>query len=171
MSGKSIGVSLLSIEVLAVLAIAAAAGLWVWKKGGLTGAAGAAGAAVVNAAQAATVGAVGAVGAVIGLPSPSETTDDPAAVRWIIDTYGHMPASQWGSALALLRAELMSSGSGRPPDPNSPAGRQFPVPVDWTAPDQASISRYEMGGTGSSNGEPSTWAQAPGYPGFVGVFP
>lgn len=74
-----------------------------------------AGAGALHAANDATSTTVGAVGAAFGLPTPDETLSDPAQVRWIIDNAGHMAASQWGTALAWLKAEGMQAGTGTPP--------------------------------------------------------
>lgn len=82
--------------------------------------------------------AVGAVGAVVGLPTPSQTVDDPGAVRWIADSFGWFTASKWATAGALFSAMGLPNGSGVPPAPDSPAGRALGV----TAADVArSINR------------------------------
>jgi hypothetical protein len=112
------------------LAIAAGAllliGLYVAKRGGLVEAAKGAGAAVVDAAGAAASGAVGAIGASAGLPTPDETTTDPAVARWLIDNAGQLAASKWASAGAYLRAQLMAAGSGTAPAPGSTIAKAFP---------------------------------------------
>lgn len=113
------------IDASAIIMLAAlgAAGLYVWRMGGIAPAAAAAGAAAVNAAGAAASGAVGAVGAAAGLPTPDETTTDPAVARWLIDGYGYFEASKWSGALALARAAFMDEGSGTPP----PAGSALAI--------------------------------------------
>ena len=111
-------------------AAAVAVALFVWRKGGVQQAAEAVGAAAVDTAGAVTVGAVGAVGAVVGLPTPSDTTRDERVARWLIDNVGHMAASQWSSAGAYLAAIWMPEGTGTPPPPDSPAGREFAAYVE-----------------------------------------
>lgn len=86
----------------------------------LTGAskvAGAVGDAVGTAAGAVdtTVAAgVGGIGYVFGLPTPGQTIDDPAVVRYIIDTQGQFEASKQGTAWAYIKANTMAPGSGHP---------------------------------------------------------
>lgn len=99
-------------------------GLYLAYKGvkAVGGAAGAAAEAVGNAASAAGNGVaagVSAVGSIFSLPGVSETIDNPAQVRWIIDNVGSFAASQWGTASAYVRAINMPAGSGNnnpPPD-------------------------------------------------------
>lgn len=92
--------------------------LWVRTQGGAAGAGQALGAAAVDAAGGAVSGAVGAVSGAVGLPSPSQTTTDPAVARWIIDQYGYLTASTWAGVPALVRAATMDAGTGTAP----PAG-------------------------------------------------
>lgn len=108
------------------LVVAAGVAFYVWKKGGVSQAASAAGAAVVNAAGSAASGAVGAVGAAVGLPTPDETTQDPAVARWLIDRAGYFEASKWSGAPALLSAAFMPAGSGTPPPLGSKVYAAFP---------------------------------------------
>ncbi|MDN3923319.1 hypothetical protein [Roseateles violae] len=116
----------MSRALLIVGGIAAAGlALYVVKKGGVSQAASAIGAGAVNAAGGAVSGAVGAVGASVGLPTPSETTTDPAVSRWLIDNAGHMEASKWSGALAYGRALFLPAGSGTPPPAGSDVARQF----------------------------------------------
>lgn len=110
---------------LLVVAGAAAAGLWIWKKGGIANAAASVGAGVVNAAGSVVSGGVGAIGSAVGLPTPADTTTEAEVARWIIDNFGQFEASKWAGAPAYLQAQFMDAGSGKPPAPNSPAGRQF----------------------------------------------
>ena len=97
---------------------------YVVKKGSIGAAAASAGQAVAEAAvqavQGAAVGGVGAVGAAVGLPTPDQTVDDPAVIRWLIDREGYFTASKWATAGALFRAAWLDAGSGRPPDVGSP---------------------------------------------------
>lgn len=133
-----------------VLAALAAAGLYVWSKGGLAPAAAAAGAAAVNAAGSAASGAVGAVGASVGLPTPDETTTDPAVARWLIDGYGYLEASKWAGAVALGRAAFMDAGSGTPPPAGSAVAMAHPGAATGssiTAPQDSgpALSFYRVG--------------------------
>lgn len=66
---------------------------------------------------------VGAAGSVVGLPTPMQTLDDPAHVRYIIDNTGMWEASKWGTAWAFLRALNMPAGTGRMPPPGTDAAR------------------------------------------------
>jgi len=66
---------------------------------------------------------VSAAGKAVGLPSTSETLDDPAQVRYVIDASGMWEASKWGTAWAFLQAVSMPAGSGRMPPPGTPAAR------------------------------------------------
>jgi hypothetical protein len=106
-------------------------GLYVWHKGGIGKAAAAAGAAAVDAAGDFTVGAVGEIGAAVGLPTPAETTTDPAVARWIIDhpNGGQFEASKWAGAPAYLRAQFLDAGSGTPPPEGSGLYALFPRPT------------------------------------------
>lgn len=82
---------------------------------GASRAAGAVGGAVASAAGAVDdgiAGVVGGVGGLFGLPTPDQTISDPKAVRYIIDTEGHMAASARGTAWAYAQAVLMPAGSG-----------------------------------------------------------
>jgi hypothetical protein len=114
----------------AVLAGALGVGLvafYVWKKGGVTGAAKAAGTAAVDAAVGVSSGVVGGIGSAVGLPTPDETTTDPAVSRWIIDNYGWFTATKWSGAVALARAMMMGEGSGTPPPAGSAIAEALPV--------------------------------------------
>lgn len=107
------------------VAVAAAIGLYVWRKGGVAAAASSVGAGVVNAAGGAVSGAVGAAGAAVGLPTPAQTTTDAAVARWLIDNAGHFEASKWAGAPAYIKALMMEPGSGTPPQPGTPAAAEF----------------------------------------------
>lgn len=133
-----------SLAVFAVVAAAAAAALYVWRKGGIAPAAEAIGAGAVNAVAGAAQGAasataqvasngIGAIGATVGLPTPSDTLTDPAQVRWIIDNHGYFRASIWASAGALWSAMSMPEGSGTPPPASSPAAQALGVPAAASA--------------------------------------
>lgn len=100
---------------------------WVWWQGGISEAAKNAGAGLVNAGASAITGAVGAVGAQVDLPTPDQTSRDPAVARWIMDQPdgGQIAASEWSSAAAYLKALTMPSGSGTPPPVGSPVYAQF----------------------------------------------
>lgn len=102
--------------------------LLIWKKGGIAGAAKSIGAGAVDAAGGVVSGGVGAIGATVGLPTPDETTTDPAVVRWIIDTHGYLTASKWAGAVALAKAAFMDAGSGTPPPAGSTLARALPAP-------------------------------------------
>lgn len=100
-----------------------AVGLFVWKKGGIAGAAASVGAGAVEAVGGAVSGGVGAIGSAVGLPTPAQTTTDAEEARWIIDNVGTFAASKWAGAPAFIQALMMPEGSGKPPSPNSEAGR------------------------------------------------
>lgn len=117
---KTSGVNLNSVAVLAVVVGVGAVALYVWKKGGIANAATSAGGAAVDAAEGVAVGVVGGIGERVGLPTPDETTTDPAVARWIIDNYGQLQASKWASAWAYARAQFMSEGSGTSPVVGTP---------------------------------------------------
>lgn len=55
---------------------------------------------------------VGKIGQSMGLPQPSETLSNPYQVRWIMDHVGEWPASQWGTAMAYIKAVTLPAGSG-----------------------------------------------------------
>lgn len=118
------------------LALVAAVGVafYVWKKGGVAQAASGAGAAIVNAAGGAASGAVGAIGSSVGLPTPDETTTDPAVARWLIDRAGYFEASKWAGAPALWNAAFLPAGSGKAPAPGTALAKAFP-PVQMTTGD------------------------------------
>lgn len=86
----------------------------VTKAGDAAGALGSGIASGARAAEGVAVDGVGAIGAVFGLTPPSETIDDPQAVRYIIDTEGTFAASHKGTLSAFLKAMQMPAGSGRP---------------------------------------------------------
>lgn len=67
-----------------------------------------------RAVDGAITGTVGTIGAAFGLPTPGETIDDPARVRYLIDTLGWFEASKWATAPALFKAMNMAPGSGTP---------------------------------------------------------
>jgi hypothetical protein len=106
--------------VFGALGVAGLLAWWVWRKG-IAGASSAAAQAAVTAAGGAVKGAIEAVSGAVGIPGPGETTTDPKVTRWILDNYGFMTASQWSGAPALLVALTMSSGTGQPPPPGTPA--------------------------------------------------
>ncbi len=114
------GVTPLLIGAGAVL-ILAAVGARLWAKGGGAGglAAGAVGGAV-DAAGGAVAGGASKVGELFGLPTMTQTTQDPAVARFVIDNYGYMEASKWASLGALVKGAAMAADSGYPPPPGSP---------------------------------------------------
>lgn len=65
-----------------------------------------------KAVDSAITGTVGTIGAAFGLPTPGETIDDPARVRYLIDTLGWFEASKWATAPALFKAMNMAPGTG-----------------------------------------------------------
>ena len=94
-------------------------------------AAGQAAGAVVNAAVSAPVTAVSAA---VGIPTPADTTTDPAVARWIIDypgTGGQLAASEWASVSAYAQAQFMAAGSGVPAPVGSAVALAFPPPIDF----------------------------------------
>lgn len=117
-----------------------AAGIWIFAKGGISGAASAAGAAavdaVVNAASGAVTGAAGAIGAQVGLPKPAQLTDDPYVSRWIIDSEkgGRFAASQWSTSSAFINALTIDQGDGVAPPANSPLWGMFGTTIDFGNP-------------------------------------
>lgn len=133
-----------------ITGVAIAASIYVLLKGGIGNAVSALTAGAVSTAGDVAVGvATGAVtGAsdVIGIPSPSQTTTDPAVARWIIDypTGGVLKASQWASASAFAQALTLPSGSGVPPPAGSAVAAAFP-------PDGLTID------LGTSTGTSSGW--------------
>lgn len=104
--------------------------LYIVAKGGAKGAATAAGAAVVNAgidvAGGLATGAVTATSEAVGLPTPAETTTDPAVARWLIDTHGYFTASKWAGLPALIKGAAMDAGTGTPPPAGSPMLKALP---------------------------------------------
>ncbi len=78
---------------------------------------------------------VGAAGSTVGLPTPSQTLDDPAHVRYLIDREGWYTASKWGTAWALLNAMNMPEGSGTMPPANTPAAKAlgYSTGTNWAA--------------------------------------
>jgi hypothetical protein len=132
MSGRSlIEQSGLSPKDLAVIGGIAAV-IWLIYQKGLSGAAGAAGKALVDVAGGAVTGVVTGVSEQIGLPTPTQTTTDPAVARWIIDDPrgGYRQASMWASAVALAEAWAMPAGSGIPPPPGSAIAQRFPPYIE-----------------------------------------
>lgn len=150
-----------NVAVIAGLVGVAVVGLYVWKKGGLVNAAAAAGGAVVDAAGAAASGAVGAIGATVGLPTPAETTTDPAVARWIIDhpNGGQLEASKWAGAPAYFRAQFMATGSGTPPPEGSGLLALFPRP---TTGDFARMDRASDTSSSSPAADSAWWNQGYG---------
>lgn len=84
--------------------------------------------AAANAAGGIVTGAVTGISQQFGLPTPSDTTDDPYVVRWLIDDPrgGEWEASKWASAAAFARAQFLPSGSGRPPPQGTKLAMAFP---------------------------------------------
>ena len=111
--------------VLGGVAVVGAFALYAWRRGGVTAVASDVGAGAVNVVGGVASGAVGAVGAAVGLPTPSQTTEDPRVARWLIDRAGYFEASKWSGALALIRGAMLPEGSGIPPTANNPVGRAF----------------------------------------------
>jgi len=106
-------------ETYVLLAAVAVGAFLLWK--GVKAAGGAVvdtAAAAAGGAAHAAVGIVGAVGAAVGLPTPSQTIDDPLVVRWICDHVGSFTASKWGTADAFMAAMWLPEGAGDryPPD-------------------------------------------------------
>ncbi len=101
--------------------ILGAVGVRLWKQGGGAGgiAAGVVGGAV-DAAGGAVAGGASKVGELIGLPTITQTTQDPAVARFVIDNYGYIEASKWASLGALVKGAAMAADSGYPPPPGSP---------------------------------------------------
>ena len=110
--------------------------LYIWKNGGLSGAAASAAQGLVNTAGGAITGTVTGVSDQLGIPTPAQTSTDPSVVRYIIDypditgtdKGGQLAASQWGSALAYARANMMPAGSGVAPQPGTAVYAAFPPP-------------------------------------------
>lgn len=123
----------ITVGGVALTAAVVGAGLLAWyvyRKGGLANAAGAAGAAIGGAAARAAggvvTGAVGVASAAVGIPGPSDTITDARVVRWVIDAYGYMTASQWAGLPALISAAAMRAGSGVPPAQGTAAYAAMP---------------------------------------------
>lgn len=108
-----------------------AAGIWIFSRGGITNAAIAAGEAAVgaisDAASGAASGVVGAIGSGVGLPKPSQTTDDPYIARWIMDQPkgGRFEASKWATSSAFINAFTIDAGNGAAPAHDSPLWAMF----------------------------------------------
>lgn len=139
-------------------------GLYVWKMGGIANAAKGAAGAAVDVAEGAAVGTVGAIGERFGLPTPDQTTTDPAVARWIIDNYGQMEASKWSSAWAYARSQFMSEGSGVSPPAGSDLARYFAAQprktTEYTDESERLLRNHPMpAGTAEQIGQGS-W---PGY--------
>lgn len=105
---------------LALIGVGAIVVIYLASKAGkaAAAAAGAAASAVKSTAQvvnAGTTGVVAAISNTVGLPTPSQTIDDPAQVRWIIDNVGYMSGSEWGTAWAFIQALGLPAGSGKAP--------------------------------------------------------
>lgn len=140
-------------------------GLYVWKKGGIANAVAGAGSAIVGAADQAVAGGVGAIGSTVGIPTPAQTTTDPAVARWLIDSQGWLAASKWSSAGALFTAMSLPIGSGTAPASGSLLDQQFPhasydeterLKQRYPAPTLPS-GEFGWGGTGIDANNPSTW--------------
>lgn len=102
-----------------------ALGLYAWSKGGLGNVVKSAAGGLVNAAGEGVSGAVGAISTGIGIPTPDDTTTDPAVARWLIDRVGYFTASQWSSLPALGSAAFMPVGSGTPPPAGTKLAQKF----------------------------------------------
>lgn len=106
-------------------------GIWIFAKGGLANAAAAIGegavGAITNAASGVTTGVVTGVSKTVGLPTPSETTDDPYIARWIIDqpNGGKFEASKYATSSAFINALTIPEGQGAPPAVGSPLWIRF----------------------------------------------
>lgn len=119
-----------NVAIAAALLGAGALAWYVYRKGGLGKAAGAIGAAVggaaVQAVGGAATGAMDAASAAVGIPGPSNTVTDPRVVRWIMDNYGQLTASQWAGLPALISAWGLAQGSGVPPAEGTAAYAAMP---------------------------------------------
>ena len=76
----------------------------------------------------AVVGVLDGVSEAVGIPTPEETTTNPAVARYIIDhpQGGQVDASLWASATAYVKALFMDEGTGTPPPPNTKLAARFP---------------------------------------------
>jgi hypothetical protein len=159
-------------KVLLIAGIAALGGaaFFVWKKGGISGAAQAIGAGAVNAADGIATGGMTAISEKTGLPTPAQTTTDPAISRWIIDNVGHFEASKWSSAAAYAQALFLPAGSGTKPAPGSDLARQFAAQVNaYSATDTGDetarlLKRYPAPSAPDSILSGTTFLDVAGYP-------
>lgn len=124
---KTPAVNLDASGLLALVAVLGLAGfgLYVWKRGGVAAVVGDVVTGTVTAAGEVVTGTVGTAGQVVGLPTPDQTTTDPAVARWLIDNVSLFEASKWASAGALARALFMGSGSGTPPTAGTAVAERF----------------------------------------------
>ena len=139
--------------------------LYIWWKGGVSGAASAAGKALVNVASGMTSGAVDTIGQGVGLPSLADITTDPSVARYLIDNPngGLFFASEWASAAAFFKATAMPSGSGTPPPAGSkvasllaPQNGSMPIAQAQPLPDLGSVPQ------GGQSTDPGYTINAPG---------
>lgn len=154
-----------------VLALSAAAGLglvslYVWRSGGVAKAAESIGSGAVDAVGGVASGAVGAIGSAVGLPTPAQTTTDAEVARWIIDNVSTFEASKWAGAPAFLKALVMPAGSGKPPDPVSPAGQALlgrVGPVASYDETERLLSRYPAPAVAPTGDDGINWTQIWGF--------
>lgn len=128
----------------AMVAGGALALLYIWRSGSVSQAAYNVGAGTVDAVGNVAAGAVGEVGTAVGLPTPAQTTVDPAVARWIMDAPdgGYLAASEWASAPALFKALGMDAGTGTPPPAGSPIAAAFPGGMSASAAPPSLPSGY-----------------------------
>lgn len=84
---------------------------------------------VARGAAGAATDAMESASDVLGIPGPSQVSDDPRVARWIADypeTGGWWEASFWATPAALIAAGQLDEGTGEPPPPGTAARRQFP---------------------------------------------
>lgn len=82
----------------------------------------------------------------LGLPEPEAVATEPELARWIIDNFSTWEASKWVTMTALLRAMTMDAGTGRPPAPDTEAGRYL-LPRNPNYDETARLlKRYPRGG-------------------------
>lgn len=120
------------------------------------------GSAVTSGARAvdsAITGTVGTIGAAFGLPTPGETIDDPARVRYLIDTLGWFEASKWATAPALFKAMNMAPGTGTP---GGSYGSTSTVPSDYKAGSGGWSFNETAAASGYDTLDPRTYQAAPG---------
>lgn len=122
------------LELLAFAAVGVGLAAYVWKRGGIVQAFG-------SAAQSAAVSTVGSIGAAVGLPTPAQTTTDPAVARWIMDNVGYFEASRWSSAGAFAGAFGREQGSGSAPPAGSALARALPAAASYDETERL-LARY-----------------------------